>query len=157
MGRHRKPIEKHVLDGTYRADRHGVKPDDSASVQSPVKPADLNGPAGQCWDRVVAVLAGIVRDRDAEQLAELCRWWARIQRVGEVLDKAKPGTLEYGRLMNAASTAAATFDRLAKRFGLTPADRAQLHVEATGPAKAKVATRPKTALDKAGPPKKKGK
>ena len=154
MGRPRKPVEKHVLDGTYRPDRHGVKPDDSGSVAPPIKPGDLKGPAGECWDRVVSVLAGVVRDRDAEQLAELCRWWARVQRVGAALDKEKPGSLEYGRLMTQASSAAATFDRVAKRFGLTPADRAQLHVEATGPVKAKVATRPKTALDKAGPPKK---
>lgn len=27
MGRHRKSLEQHVLDGTYRADRHGPMPE----------------------------------------------------------------------------------------------------------------------------------
>lgn len=154
MGRPRKPLEKHLLDGTFRADRHGPPPDDAGAVAPPVKPADLAGDASEFWDRIVGVLAGVVRDRDGEQLAELCRWWARIQKVGAALDKAQPGSLLYSRLMTQAGTAAATFDRIAKRFGMTPADRAQLHIEATGPVKAKVPTRPRTALDKAGPPKK---
>lgn len=153
MGRPRKPIEKHLLDGTFRADRHGAPPDDSGTVRPPVKPADLGDAAGAFWDRVVVLLEGVVRDRDGEQLAELCRWWATLQKVRAALDKAQPGSLRYGRLMNQASTAAATFDRIAKRFGLTPADRAALHVEQTGPVKAKVAVRPKTALDQAGAPK----
>lgn len=153
MGRPRKPIELHVAEGTFRADRHGIKPDESEESKPPVKPADLDGDAAEFWDRIVGVLVGIVRDRDGEQLAELCRWWSRIQRVGVQLDKAQPGSLRYGRLMNQASTAAATFDRIAKRFGLTPADRASLHVEQTGPVRAKVAVRPKTALDQAGAPK----
>lgn len=152
MGRPRKPIEKHVLDGTFRADRHGPAPDDLGAVRPPAKPADLGGAAGEFWDRLLAVLTGVVRERDGEQLAELCRWWARIQKFGAALDKAQPGSIGCGRLMAQASTAAATFDRIAKRFGLTPADRASLHVEQAGPAKAKVATRPKTALDQAGPP-----
>src|SRR5262249_21180976 len=74
MGRPRKPIEKHLLDGTFRADRHGPVPDDAGSGPAPVKPADLDDLAGAFWDRVVLLLAGIVRDRDGEQLAELCRW-----------------------------------------------------------------------------------
>lgn len=152
MGRPRKPIELHVIDGTFRADRHGPAPVDVGEVRPPTKPSDLGGAAGGFWDRLLAVLAGVVRERDGEQLAELCRWWARIQKVGAALDKSQPGSLRYGRLMNQASTAAATFDRIAKRFGLTPADRASLHVEQAGPTKAKVATRPKTALDLAGPP-----
>jgi phage terminase small subunit len=120
----------------------------------PAKPADLTGEAGAFWDRIVGVLAGVVRERDGEQLAELCRWWARIQRTGAALDKAQPGSLRYGRLMNQASTAAATFDRIAKRFGLTPADRAALHAEGSAvSAKPKVAVKPTTALDRAGPPK----
>ena len=152
MGRPRKPIEKHLLDGTFRSDRHGLPPDDNDAVAPPTKPTDLDGDAGKFWDRVVALLAGIVRDRDAPQLVELCQWWATTQKVRKSLDKSQPGSLRYGRLMNQASTAAATFDRIAKRFGLTPADRATLHVEQTGPVRAKVAVRPKTALDQAGPP-----
>ncbi len=153
MGRPRKPVVKHVLDGTYRADRHGPLPVDPDAVPAPVKPADLTGAAGDLWDRIVRLLPGVVRDRDAEQLAEMCRWWARAQRVGAALDKAQPGSLRFGRLTSQAATATGTFDRIAKRFGLTPADRAALTVEPTGPAKPKVATRPPTKLDKAGPPK----
>ena len=154
MGRPRKPTEKHLLDGTFRKDRHGPVPADLGTAPPPVKPADLTGPAGEFWNRVTVLLAGVVRDRDGEQLAELCRWWARVQKVGAALDKSAPGSLVYGRLMNQASTASATFDRIAKRFGMTPADRAAVAAEAAGPAKTRVATKPKTSLP---PPTKKGK
>lgn len=154
MGRHRKPVEQRILEGSYKPSRHGPVPADFGIARPPDKPADLTEAAGEFWDRVVNLLAGVVRDRDGEQLAELCRWWARIQKLGAALDKARPGSLNCGRLMNQASTASATFDRIAKRFGLTPADRAAIAAAPAGPVKTRVATKPKTSLP---PPTKKGK
>jgi phage terminase small subunit len=158
MGRPRKPIERHLLDGTYRADRHGPLSDEPEEFAPPTKPAEMTPAAGEFWDKVVAMLAGVVRDRDGPQLAQLCSWWALWQEAEAKLMAGSPGTIEYARTLNAVSVASQNFDRIAKRFGLTPADRAVLKVEHAGPPKPKVATRPKTQLDAKGPPKpKKGK
>jgi phage terminase small subunit len=42
---------------------------------------------------------------------------------------AEAGTLEWRRLRSAANEALSQVLRLSQRFGLTPADRAGLHVE----------------------------
>jgi phage terminase small subunit len=151
VGRPRKPVEKHVRDGTYRADRHGPKPDADEQTAPPVKPEDLDEDTAECWDRLVKLLRGIVRDRDSTMLAELCWQWAELQRIKAVLGVMVPGEKGYNALLVAAGICTDKLDRLASRFGLTPADRAKIHAEG-GTTKARVATRPKTALDKTGPP-----
>jgi hypothetical protein len=148
MGRPRKPLEQHQLDGTFRKDRHGPLPEDSTPAVPPAKPHSLVGPAGEFWDRVIVHLAGVVRERDADQLVEMCEWWATIQWLRPALRKAQPGSLRCSRLMAQISSAAAAFDRIAKRFGLTPADRATLREDAAAKPRAKVDTRPQTGIDR---------
>src|SRR4051812_14841340 len=96
----RKPLEKHILDNTYRADRHGpLTPDDAPQQTPPVKPADLTGEAGKRWDQLTALLLGVVRDRDAPLLAEACRFWAELKRVQTQLKKTTPGAKGYNQLL----------------------------------------------------------
>lgn len=154
MGRLRKPVELRLLDGSYSRTRHGPLPEPEETSGPLVKPADLKGPAAKFWTVVAELLAGVVRDRDAPMLAELCRWWARAQIAGRKLDTMSPGTVEYGRLMRQAAEASGAFDRIAKRFGLTPSDRAQLRAEQVVQVQAKVPVKPATVLDKKGKPKK---
>ena len=131
MGRPRKPVEEHKAAGTFRRDRH-TDADRAARFfgeaarppsQPPAKPTELEGTAGDFWDHVVRLLAGVVTARDGPQLVQLCRWWARWKEAEDALANATPGTTEHARLIKAASTCSANFDRIARRFGLTPADR----------------------------------
>lgn len=156
MGRPRKPVEEHVKNGTYRADRHGPLSDaiPGEVIAPPKKPADMNGDASAVWDRVVPLLAGAVRDRDAPLLAELCQWWAELERVTVVRDAMVPGEKGYNSILIASGICADKVVKLSEKFGLTPADRAKLKPEvAAGPVAARVPTRPRTALDKKGKPK----
>ena len=150
----RKPIERHVLDGTYRADRHGaILADLGDAFAPPVKPPDLTGDASKLWDTLIVMLAGVVRDRDGLMLSELCEWWSELRRVKTALVASAPDAKGYNQLLVAAGICSDKFDKIANRFGLTPCDRAKLGAESTGPVKPRVATRPKTALDLSGPPK----
>lgn len=153
MGRTRKPLEKHLLDGTYRADRHGPLPDEGETHAPPVKPDGMIQGAGEFWDTVLPLLGADVRDRDAFQLQQMCSWWFLWTEAEIALLDAEIGTIEYSRTMNAATVASQNFDRIASRFGLTPADRTKLRADSAGPVKARVASRPKTKLDRTGPPK----
>jgi phage terminase small subunit len=152
-GRPRKSIEQHLADGTYRADRHGPLPTADDPTPPPVKPSDLGGEAGEFWDQVTGLLRGVVRDRDAPLLAELCWQWAELRRIKAVIAKTKPGAKGYNQLLVGHAITTDKFDKIAGRFGLTPADRAKLKVEAVGPPKPKVLARPPTKLDRTGPPK----
>lgn len=154
MGRNRRPVESRLLDGTYQPSRHGPLPDPVEGAGPPVKPADLDGDAGRLWDSLTVLLAGVVRDRDATMLAELCWQWAELQRIKEVIAKKTPGAKGYNQLLVAAGICTDKFDKIASRFGLTPSDRAKLGATQSEPIRPVVAIRPKSALDKQGPPKK---
>jgi phage terminase small subunit len=154
MARPRKPTEQHVLAGTYRRDRHGPLEDAAdGSFAPPEKPAGLGSKASDFWDVVVKLLEGVVRERDGPQLHQLCFWWAKWEDAEIAIQDFEIGTMDYTRALNVASVASQNFDRIAKRFGLTPADRAALRAEHATTQKPKVATRPKTQLDKQGAPK----
>lgn len=164
MPAHRKSLEDHVRDGTYRADRHGPLPEGfkaSVAAAKPivhslpcgplVKPADLKGEAEKVWNALLPLLGSIATERDAPLLADLCTWWAELGRVRVRLKKVMPGEVEYNRLLIAAGICADKVDKIAARFGLTPADRAKLRID-TGPAKPKIVTRPRQFKGEDGPP-----
>jgi phage terminase small subunit len=157
MARPRKPVAEHLKNGTYRADRHGPLASDDVPREAfapPVKPAEMNSDAAAVWDRVIPLLAGSVRDRDSPLLAELCYWWAELERVTAVRDGMVPGEKGYNSILIASGICADKVVKLSEKFGLTPADRAKLKPEvAAGPAAAKVPTRPRTKLDAKGKPK----
>lgn len=177
MGRPRKSLEDHVREGTYRRDRHGPLPgegesespapairepssladrpgDDATATHAPPrKPSDLVGEAAAMWDRLVVMLAGVVRERDAATLAEMCRWHAELRRVQAVLGKMTPGAKGYNQLLVAAGICGDKFEKLAGKFGMNPTDRGKLRIVESGPRVAKVPTRPRTKFDLQGKPK----
>lgn len=151
MGRPRKSIDEHMLKGNYRPSRHGLRPplpDDPGGNVPPSKPADLDHAAGQLWDKFVRLLAGVLRERDGDVLAELCRWLAELRRIRVVLLETVPGEQGYNQLLVAAGICSDKFDKLAARFGLTPADRTKLRAEGPiSPPTAHVPSRKVTRAD----------
>lgn len=147
MARQPKPLSLHIDQGTYRADRHGSLDSVVSPAGVPTRPRSLKGEARKFWDRVVPglVSSGVARACDTDTLTALCQWWARYVRYSEALDTAEcePGSTEFGRIMTAASTSWEKFEKLAGRFGLTPADRMHLRVE-QGQTKGGIATRDRT-------------
>lgn len=160
-GRPKKSLQEHVRDGTYRPDRHGPLPaknggENAAKMPPAVKnPEPLPPAAGgqaELWAELNRLLSGVVTERDVPILTELCWWWAELRRVQAQLRGMTPGEKGYKDTLIGAGICSTNLDRLASRFGLTPADRAKLRVENPGPPQAKTPTRPKTKLDRQGPP-----
>lgn len=150
-GRPPKPIEEHILAGTYKPSRHGPLAPADLPGPPPEKPGDLSPVAAECWDRVLAVRAGVVKPSDRDALVVYCEWWSLWVETLAMVREADGG----GRAQLMTSLAIAT-DKLAasfSRFGLSPSDRAKLRIETTGPAAPKVRSRQPTKLDKAGAPK----
>ena len=117
-GRPRKPTALHVVDGTYREDRHGS---DVVVGGSPSRPGWLVGEAALMWDRISGQLAsaGVATSLDSASLAGLCQAWANWRNEQE---KYEAGDGHIYSVSNAWTT----FEKLAGKFGLTPSDRAKL-------------------------------
>jgi phage terminase small subunit len=153
MGRKRKPVELRLLDDTYKPSRHGPLPDLDEVRTPPAKPAHVKGAAAKVWSALSKSLSGVLRESDGHLLADLCIAWAELRRCQVELGKQKPGDVKYQRTLICFGICSDKVNKLAGLFGLTPSDRAKLRFEqSAGPAKAKVATRPKTKLDAAGGP-----
>lgn len=132
-----KPIEQHIAEGTWRADRHDI-----GQVMNVAPEADLDAipetvaghPWGpRAWAAFVAPLrdTGIVRDTDRPALEmavmALATWQAAQEQVNRegVTTKGAVSTVMHPAL-RVAQNAAQEFQRWAVRFGLTPSDRAAL-------------------------------
>lgn len=150
----RKPIEQHVLDGTYRADRHGpLAADDQPAAAPPMPPAKLTESEQSAWVDLTDLLGGVVKPRDVPTLTELCRWVCRADTLAAALANLTPGAKGFAQLLTASAIATDKVLLLSTRFGLSPADRMRLREESR-PTTAKVKTRPRTSLDDQAPPKK---
>jgi P27 family predicted phage terminase small subunit len=128
-GRPRKPTAKHKLDGTFRKDRHGDRADVGMDLPGqPIMPAGLSDDARELWVRVVGQLtrSKVAVEIDTSQLEAMCRWWARYleneRHACEFSHDIEAGDMYEKR----AKRAWDAFDKVASRFGLTPADRAKL-------------------------------
>lgn len=160
MPRPKKPVEQHVIDGTYRPCRHGELPDavqawakgDADSPGEPEKPDGLSEPASKMWDRVLLTRTGTIWPSDAPILAVYCEWWGLWQNALAVA-VAKPVTQN----LTALGIVTDKLDKLGAKFGLSPKDRAALPVVDTGPKKARVETRPADVDKHMRPPKAKKK
>ena len=124
-GRPRKPLAVHKAEGTLRTRRKGMTNDPTSGA--PRKPRGLKGDALNMWQSIVPQLveAGYAKAIDSAALGEMCRWWA------EYREASKMPRDDYKRLHQMA-VAFKQFMTLASRFGLTPADRANLRAEAVG-------------------------
>jgi phage terminase small subunit len=156
-GRPAKPVEEHLKSGHYRPSKHGPRPTVPDPVEGPPpKPPGLPPEQAAKWDATVPHLAHLLRPRDLPLLVDLCWWLAESDRLRAEVAGKKPGQKGYCMLLNAMATATGMLLTFSQRLGLSPADRAKMKLAATtaaaAPAKPKVATRPRTALDGAPPP-----
>lgn len=127
-GRPRKPLAKHVAEGTYRADRHGDRGAAPDLAGLPEKPKRLKGEAGKLWDLIVEQLGphGVLSPLDAPQLTILCDYWGRYLRLTPAA-AADPTDKDIRLAIHAAQ---AIVGSIGARFGLTPTDRERLAIEA---------------------------
>lgn len=153
MARPRKTIEELKRTGTYRPSRHGGRDAEATAgtTEQVCRPDDLTPSAVILWDRLLIALEGSVTAADTPMLAEGVKWLDEAARCREGLAGMSPSTLEYGRLLRAASVAAAAADKILMRFPLDPKTRSRLPAPVGVKPAATVETRPKTALDLAGP------
>lgn len=147
MPRPRKSVEQHVLEGTYRADRHGPKP--SASQMSrrllqtpPKRPKDLTPAERAKWDATVPLLSDRLIGVDVALLTELVRWMVRADDVAAVLRKTPVVDKGYRSLAVTAAIATDKIAVLSTRLGLSPADRVKLG-PAPSPVRSKIPTAPR--------------
>lgn len=139
-GRKPKPLELHLLQGTFRADRHGTgQPRPATQIPSPAK--SLKGEALAEWDRITALLAesNCVTEFDRGALTAYCIEWARyieannkIRFGGTLLSESTKGTKMPHPLLRVSDRALANMLRICQEFGLTPASRSRLNIEAGG-------------------------
>lgn len=90
MPRPRKPNNVHVLQGTYRRDKHGPK---TAPVpqEAPEKPDWLSAQAASEWDRVVPLLnaAGFLAVTDGDVLATYCELYAEFKMCPQAMQTSR--------------------------------------------------------------------
>ncbi len=118
-GRRKKPPQLHVLQGTYRADRHDPAPvGEDVPLEPPPAPAYLRRRrrARALWDEHAAGLAalGVLERLDAWQLGVWCCLVAEFER--------SPAKMPASRI--------AQMRALGTTLGLDQASRARLRAEA---------------------------
>jgi P27 family predicted phage terminase small subunit len=104
---------------------------------APVCPDWLDGEAQREWDRVVPRLVrlGLATELDQALLAAYCAGWSQWRRATEVVAREGATYTTGGGLVRRrpevaiAQEAGRQLERLAARFGFSPADRARLAVE----------------------------
>lgn len=128
-GRPRKPTAAHVLESTYRHDRHGQGAEWVPEGQ-PSPPDWLSADARQFWDVIVPQLIakGVATLADEASLIGLCDWWAQYLAASRALRAIDYADTSAYRLLNQAAVAWKSFAGIASKFGLTPSDRAALRL-----------------------------
>jgi phage terminase small subunit len=123
-GRRPKPTASLKLHGTYREDRHAERADAAPPHGAPVKPSDLGEIESALWDQVVPDLTRrqLVGASETAELVSLCELWG-LYRKTYALARVTPTDKEVRCAVTAYWTA---FDRVASKFGLTSADKANI-------------------------------
>lgn len=125
------------LRGSWRAKGRGEEPEPPVSI--PTAPKFLKGEALAEWDRITVLLAkvGCVAEQDRALLSAYCIEWARYVRannqlrfVRSLLATTTRGTKMAHPLIRVSDRALANMLRICQEFGLSPAARTQLNVEA---------------------------
>ncbi|WP_368693182.1 phage terminase small subunit P27 family [Paraburkholderia sp. EG286B] len=140
MARPRKPVALHVVEKTFRTNRHGASTREPREVPGP--PAWLDATARAEWRRMARILAGmgVLTPLDRGALAALCMAFSRMTQAERALmhaaerDKVNGGMVAHAAngvafpspLVGIANRAAALYLKLAREFGLTPASRASI-------------------------------
>ena len=118
---------KHVLEGTFRAERHAGRVDSVASASPANLPKpDVIGEAGKwLWELTIRNLpGGVLRDQDAAKLELMCVSWEQYRKLLERMQIDDDPKL-ISKLKNLADM----IDKFGKQFGMSPLDRASLKVE----------------------------
>ncbi len=134
-GQQPKPVELHILEGTYRKYRHAGTPLADGVPEMPKSFNDRSVFAREAkafWERTVPRLMekGIVGFLDTTYLTVLCEWWARYRKFSAALDRVGATNKKAAKLILLADLACREVDRIGARFGLTPVDRARLRLPA---------------------------
>jgi P27 family predicted phage terminase small subunit len=129
----------HKLKGTYRKDRHAVNvPTPEVGIPDP--PKTVKGIALDEWDRLVPLLAKLksISLLDRAALAAYCIEYRiyheaiRQLNLGRtLLATTSRKTKAPHRVLRVANRALGNMMRIAQEFGLTPAARAKLQIDAT--------------------------
>lgn len=132
IGRPPKSVAKHKRDRTFRADRHGLRVDDSAfDGDLPERPSDLTVDELSVWDLVAQTSPdGVLRAIDGSELTGCCWWYGEYCKAMRAMRPMKVTDEAYYRLSQLAAIAWKHFAAAASRFGMTPADRARLKLAA---------------------------
>ncbi|MGL4513819.1 MAG: P27 family phage terminase small subunit [Lacipirellulaceae bacterium] len=125
LGRPPKPTSLHLVEGTFRGDRHGERLAEPRPDGLPEVPAWLEGEALGHWQEVVPTLVAtrVAKALDSHALAMMCTWWAEWRRLRDAPPETSGRVYLLGRAQREWSA-------LASRFGLTPADRTRLAADA---------------------------
>jgi phage terminase small subunit len=123
-GRPAKPPELHVFHGTRSKASSGHGNTDLAGGK-PKKPDGLSDDAAGIWNLLVKQLGAIPKAIDAPAMEMICNAWSLYQGAVKL---AKEDPVDKAA-RSAVSTYQSMFDKLAARFGLTPADRQRLRQE----------------------------
>ncbi len=147
-GRPGKPTVLHVLDGTYRKDRHKTRLDapavSSGDGRLPPPPASLDPHALEAWMELAETLTHRVFSREDQRAFQtFATMWAGWKKVSaHVLEHGVSETTETkdGRMISAVSSEARVWMDLNgkllswfSRYGMTPADRARIHEPPSNP------------------------
>ena len=126
-GRPPKSTAQHVLENTYRADRHGDR-SDADFCGEPERPRGLDKHGEWIWNFIVASTpSGVLARIDTIALTGLCRWWSVWCNAMD--EHEADGTWK------AACRAAMAWkhvERLLSKYGCSPTERAKLKVPNQG-------------------------
>jgi phage terminase small subunit len=109
--------------------------DDLLSTGQPEKPQSIteDSDASECWDLIINNMhPGMQAAIDANELESLCFWWSQFRHYAKLMRDPSPNLKEERAVQIMAKDAWAAFDKIAARFGMTPADRAKLELRPPG-------------------------
>ena len=142
VGRKPIPAQLHKLKGSFRSDRHEVKP--GVEVVNPSPPRGLPRAAKEEWRRMAAVLSKyrLLSDLDLTALEMYCRVFARWQAVEKKLQEVDELVFEtenkyqvQSAYLGIANACMKQLNHLMGEFGMTPATRERLRALNDAPQK----------------------
>ncbi len=140
-GRPKKPTKLHILDGTFRDDRHdGAEP--KPAVGLPVRPKHLTKHAKEMWTELVKVLgeSGVLTKADRNTMALYCEAYSQwrnakeeIEKKGAVLDDPDGGRMYRNPYVAIQHEAATRMMSIGGTLGLDPSSRAKMRIAVAAP------------------------
>jgi P27 family predicted phage terminase small subunit len=140
MGRTPKPEALHIIEGTYRSDRHGKKQNFKVVKLSP--PSTYSGEKKRLWRNIAEVLSGEMQvltkiDKYSlmmlvDKLYEYVKLQKYINRFGTTFKFTNRDGETYDRIrpqVKLRDRAWADFVKLAGEFGMSPAARMRVRVQ----------------------------